>query len=184
MQCFRTVARYVSVHLDVSEICNIDPFSQGAGTAVEDGLVLALALSRATIKASLPTCLAAYETIRKPRTVYTQKFGTYMATQMHMVDGPEQQGRDKALASMPPQSAVNWDGKHIDDPPVDRPDLRHPYLRGYNVENHIRRIPYHIDEDEIMLTLRWTFRLGECLIRCSLQMRARHSYFARYPVLC
>lgn len=92
-------------------------FAQGAGQAIEDAAALA-----ATIGASgeLPTALAAYSSVRVPRTAQIQDASHDRARVNHLPDGPDQQARDRAFAA--------------DDP------LRHSdWLYGYDAEAEARR---------------------------------------------
>ena len=113
------------------------PNSKGATTAVEDGYALAECLSRATSLSSVPDCLRAFETIRKPRLKYVQEFGLEQSKSMHIPDGPEQRERDEWMKKVLPKPPPAWDGKMIDEPPWGKPEMRRAYLAGYNTKDHV-----------------------------------------------
>jgi salicylate hydroxylase len=74
------------------------PFmAQGANQAVEDAVELARVLARTT-RRDVPAALAAYAGNRAPRTAAIQAGSRQNAAALHLVDGPAQLGRDRAMA--------------------------------------------------------------------------------------
>ncbi|CAM1506026.1 Fc.00g056670.m01.CDS01 [Cosmosporella sp. VM-42] len=77
------------------------PFlAQGAAQAIEDGACLAECLGRVQDRADLPDLLLNYETIRKPRAERVQHGTRDSSIVWHLDDGPEQDARDRAFATM------------------------------------------------------------------------------------
>jgi salicylate hydroxylase len=74
------------------------PFqAQGAAQAVEDGAVLAAALTGVS-RDGVPAALARYAAARQPRTARVQQASRANGAQWHLPDGPEQRSRDAQLA--------------------------------------------------------------------------------------
>lgn len=91
---------------------------QGGGLAIEDAASVAECLSRARSVDDIPRLLHIFETIRRPRTEMVQNLGRAMKGSMFLPDGPEQQARDKRLATFKAwQYNEPWDGKHVDEIP-------------------------------------------------------------------
>ncbi|KAJ4183855.1 hypothetical protein NW755_009394 [Fusarium falciforme] len=77
------------------------PFlAQGAAQAIEDGACLAECLARAKDPSDIPALMRAYEAIRKPRAERVQQATRDSSRVWHLHDGPEQEARDLAFASM------------------------------------------------------------------------------------
>lgn len=70
---------------------------QGASSAVEDAVALAECLQHLGPDWSLRELLKAYETIRIPRTSGMREASLKNRDYFHMLDGPEQEARDKLL---------------------------------------------------------------------------------------
>jgi 2-polyprenyl-6-methoxyphenol hydroxylase-like FAD-dependent oxidoreductase len=79
---------------------------QGASQCIEDSASLALCLERAETLEDIPKVLAAYETIRKPRTECCIKKWRQNAQMLHIPDGEEQQKRDRYLLLSPSPSVT------------------------------------------------------------------------------
>jgi salicylate hydroxylase len=71
--------------------------AQGAAMAVEDGIVLAECIERATSLASIPRYLSAFESIRKERTYLVQTGSVKNEDFWHMKDGARQRARDAIM---------------------------------------------------------------------------------------
>ena len=65
--------------------------------AVEDGIVLAECIERATTAKSIPLYLSAFESIRKERTYMVQTGSVKNEDFWHMEDGARQRGRDAIM---------------------------------------------------------------------------------------
>jgi salicylate hydroxylase len=76
--------------------------AQGAAQAVEDGAVLASLLVKLEDKSQLHDMLKIYEGLRKSRTTRVVQGSSYIGQKVfHLVDGPEQEQRDKDLQKPP-----------------------------------------------------------------------------------
>lgn len=74
------------------------PFlAQGAAQAIEDGCVLAASLQAEMD--DIPSALARYESLRRPRTSKIQLIARGNLTRNHLPDGDEQRARDARMAS-------------------------------------------------------------------------------------
>jgi len=82
-------------------------YGQGANQAIEDAVVLAMAL-RGVPAAEVPEALLRYEEIRRPRASLVQQRSRGRATSNHLPDGPEQRERDAAFAGQHPLDANAW----------------------------------------------------------------------------
>ena len=75
--------------------------ASGAAMAVEDGAVLGRLLGlfarKDVPKTSLPALLRVYQDVRKERAQTTVKTADQNRVLFHMVDGPEQEARDRLL---------------------------------------------------------------------------------------
>jgi salicylate hydroxylase len=75
------------------------PFmAQGAAQAIEDAATLAACLNNTAV--DVPTALRAYVALRKPRTTVLQERSQDFSKTFHLHDGPEQQARDEAYATV------------------------------------------------------------------------------------
>ncbi|GAO47224.1 hypothetical protein G7K_1434-t1 [Saitoella complicata NRRL Y-17804] len=74
--------------------------ASGAAIAVEDGVALGELLGRVRSVEELPTALAIYERLRKPRTTRVVQGSTNQRTLFHMHDGAEQVKRDEKMKAM------------------------------------------------------------------------------------
>jgi salicylate hydroxylase len=73
------------------------PFmAQGAAQAIEDGATLAACLTR---HGDVVEALRAYERLRLPRATRVQAVSTENKTRFHLPDGPDQQQRDREMAT-------------------------------------------------------------------------------------
>jgi len=94
-------------------------FAQGAAQAVEDAVVLADCLQKADA-GSVPQALQRYEAIRRPRTSEVQLMSRGREMRNHLPDGPEQERRDRELASGDPLRQSAWlyghDAERVDNP--------------------------------------------------------------------
>lgn len=82
-------------------------FGQGANQAIEDAVVLAMAL-RGASAAEVPAALLRYEEIRRPRASRVQEMSHGRRATNHLPDGPEQRRRDAAFADQAPLDANAW----------------------------------------------------------------------------
>lgn len=82
-------------------------YGQGANQAMEDAVVLALAL-RGVSAAEVPEALLRYEEIRRPRASQVQEMSHGRRATNHLPDGPEQRRRDAAFADQAPLDANAW----------------------------------------------------------------------------
>jgi salicylate hydroxylase len=90
------------------------PFmAQGAAQSIEDGAALA-ALLEATPD-DVPGALRRYEAIRKPRATRLQEASSNNRTRFHLPDGPEQQARDRAMATSGDRSIANIGWLYLHD---------------------------------------------------------------------
>ena len=71
--------------------------AQGAATAVEDGILLAECISRATTLQSVPLYLSAFESIRIERAYAVQTGSLRNEVFWHMEDGARQRARDAIM---------------------------------------------------------------------------------------
>lgn len=78
--------------------------AQGAATSIEDGAALAECLDRATDANMIPSVLAAFEGIRKPRCEIIQAGSRANGDIWHMADGPEQEERDRQMSGEGPDA--------------------------------------------------------------------------------
>jgi salicylate hydroxylase len=94
-------------------------FAQGAAQAIEDAVVLADCLQKADA-GSVPQALQRYEAIRRPRTSQVQLMSRGREMRNHLPDGPEQERRDRELASGDPLRQSAWlyghDAEREDNP--------------------------------------------------------------------
>jgi len=92
---------------------------QGAAQAIEDAVVLADCLQKADA-GSVPQALQRYEAIRRPRTSQVQLMSRGREVRNHLPDGPEQERRDRELASGDPLRQSAWlyghDAERVDNP--------------------------------------------------------------------
>lgn len=72
--------------------------AQGVNSALEDAAVLGGVLSRVTHAAELPLATQRYESIRQRRTQKLHEITFQQGKEFHLLDGPEQEERDKLLA--------------------------------------------------------------------------------------
>lgn len=72
--------------------------AQGANSALEDAAVLGGILSRVTHAAQLPSATQLYETLRQQRTQKLHEITFQQGEEFHLLDGPEQEERDRLLA--------------------------------------------------------------------------------------
>jgi salicylate hydroxylase len=86
--------------------------AQGAAQAVEDGAALA-SLLRA-MPDDLPTALARYEAVRKPRATRLQELSALNRERFHWPDGPGQQNRDELMVKQGDRNleALRWLYEH------------------------------------------------------------------------
>lgn len=82
-------------------------YGQGANQAIEDAVVLAMALGGAS-PAEVPEALLRYEEIRRPRASRVQEMSHGRRETNHLPDGPEQRARDAAFAGQHPLEANAW----------------------------------------------------------------------------
>jgi salicylate hydroxylase len=83
------------------------PFmAQGAAQAIEDGATLAACLAQA---GEIPQALHRYEALRLPRTARIQAMSVDNKTRFHLPDGPQQQERDRRMAS----GVTDWSASAI-----------------------------------------------------------------------
>jgi|SRR5271154_6060205 len=68
--------------------------------AVEDGIVLAECISRATIPQAIPSYLSAFESIRKERTYAVQTGSVKNMDFWHMEDSARQRARDAIMKNV------------------------------------------------------------------------------------
>jgi salicylate hydroxylase len=102
--------------------------------AIEDAVTLAACLDRAKITDEIPQYLRAYQKIRQPRCKIVQEFGSIQAKRATLLDGPEQQERDKRFKTHNAFAAQKtWDGVHVDEVPgsINSPDWM-PWLLGHD----------------------------------------------------
>jgi salicylate hydroxylase len=82
------------------------PFmAQGAAQSIEDGAALAALLK--VMPDDVPGALRRYEEVRKPRATRLQEASAANRKRFHLPDGPEQQARDKAMATSGDRSIAN-----------------------------------------------------------------------------
>lgn len=81
-------------------------YAQGAAQSIEDGAVLAECL--ADQLDDVENALRTYESIRLPRTTRVQTLSHARAESNHLPDGPEQNERDRQLASSDPLVESAW----------------------------------------------------------------------------
>jgi salicylate hydroxylase len=79
--------------------------AQGAAQAIEDGAALAALLK--AMPEDVPTALARYEALRKPRATRLQNVSATNRARFHLPDGPEQQQRDHQMATSGDRSLAN-----------------------------------------------------------------------------
>ncbi|CAK3842277.1 FAD NAD(P)-binding domain-containing [Lecanosticta acicola] len=107
--------------------------AQGANSAVEDGAVLGYIRAAVNSKEQLPDALKLYEHLRKKRgeTIVKETFA--QRHDFHMVDGSEQQARDRLMASTL--------GKQIDCkfPSRWQCPVVQPWLFGYDAKEEVDR---------------------------------------------
>ncbi|KAF7317614.1 FAD-binding-3 domain-containing protein [Mycena kentingensis (nom. inval.)] len=70
---------------------------QGAAQAIEDGVVLALLLSKVDAKQDIPAALRVYERLRKPRTEFLVAQAAAASRSLHLTDPAAQAKRDEAF---------------------------------------------------------------------------------------
>ncbi|KAL6922255.1 hypothetical protein FSST1_006281 [Fusarium sambucinum] len=73
--------------------------AQGANSAIEDGAVLGLLLGAVESRNQIPEALKLYEKLRKTRGEAIVRETFKQRESFHMLDGPEQQGRDEIFLS-------------------------------------------------------------------------------------
>lgn len=84
------------------------PFlAQGANQAIEDAMVLALALQDTTA-ADIAPALLRYEELRRARTEQVHEVSRRNTQMLHLADGPEQQERDAVLARSADVRDQSW----------------------------------------------------------------------------
>jgi salicylate hydroxylase len=79
--------------------------AQGAAQSIEDGAALAALLT--AMPGDVSGALARYEALRKPRATRLQEASAANRTRFHLHDGPEQQQRDRAMATSGDRSIAN-----------------------------------------------------------------------------
>ncbi|WIM14381.1 FAD-dependent monooxygenase [Enhydrobacter sp.] len=79
--------------------------AQGAAQSIEDGAALASLLK--AMPGDIPSALARYEAVRKPRATKLQQASAANRKRFHLPDGPEQQKRDEAMAASGDRSIAN-----------------------------------------------------------------------------
>ena len=86
--------------------------AQGAAQAIEDGAALASLL--AAMPDDVPSALARYESVRKPRATRLQELSATNRKRFHMPDGAEQQKRDALMVTSGDRSfdALRWLYEH------------------------------------------------------------------------
>jgi salicylate hydroxylase len=86
--------------------------AQGAAQAIEDGAALAAIL--APQRDDIPSALARYEAVRKPRATRLQELSAINRKRFHLPDGPAQQERDRLLVASGDRSfaALQWLYEH------------------------------------------------------------------------
>lgn len=84
---------------------------------IEDGASLAECLDRAATKSDIPTCIKAFETIRKPRTTLFSKTAEEHSKIMVSADPKEVESRDKLRKERSNLMPEIWDGKQVDKVP-------------------------------------------------------------------
>lgn len=82
-------------------------FAQGANQAIEDAIVLALCLKRASSD-GIAASLRRYEELRKPRTARIHQISRDNARALHLPDGPEQSRRDSAMNGSAGLGSQEW----------------------------------------------------------------------------
>ena len=82
-------------------------FAQGAAQAIEDAVVLAECLASAD-RNSVAAALRRYEAIRRPRANHVLMMSRGREIRNHLIDGPEQQRRDRELAEGNPLRQSAW----------------------------------------------------------------------------
>ena len=109
--------------------------AQGAAMAVEDSAALVECIGRATHQSDIPKVLEAFETIRKPRTDFMQRFARSRKAMFCMPDGPDQEKRDSMMKVL---FQPEWNGEPINDPPALGTPLQEHYVRSYDVIKDVR----------------------------------------------
>ncbi|MBS0525208.1 MAG: FAD-dependent monooxygenase [Proteobacteria bacterium] len=90
------------------------PFmAQGAAQSIEDGAALASLLKAAPD--DVPGALRRYEEVRKPRATRLQEASANNRTRFHLPDGPDQQARDRAMATSGDRSIANIGWLYLHD---------------------------------------------------------------------
>lgn len=103
--------------------------AQGAAMAVEDGAMLGALLENIKTKAQLGDLLDLYESLRKPRTERIVLASSHQRYLNHMLDGKEQQERDRLLLEDKPKPGFpnKWKDAEFRD-----------WMFGYNVFEEAR----------------------------------------------
>jgi salicylate hydroxylase len=90
------------------------PFmAQGAAQSIEDGAALASILK--AMPDNVPEALRRYEAVRKPRATRLQEASANNRTRFHLPDGPEQEARDRAMATSGDRSIANIGWLYLHD---------------------------------------------------------------------
>ena len=106
--------------------------------AMEDGVSLAVCLSRCSSVADIPHALQSFEAIRKPRTKMLATHAKVNAHLWQLSDGEEQQKRDEMMKNLPLWSSAGWDGKHVDDIPESPMDASfNAWVLGHDVVDFV-----------------------------------------------
>ena len=109
--------------------------------AIEDSACLAECLESAKSTADIADALKSYEAIRRPRTQWAKVRGSSFSLPLyHLVDGPEQEARDKRFSGISgglASTQIAWTSELLDTPPAPPQQGGHelaiPYLYGHNV---------------------------------------------------
>lgn len=71
--------------------------AQGANSSLEDAATLGALLAKVHRKEQIPSAMAMYDTIRRPRVDQLVRETFAQGKEHHLSDGPEQQHRDQLL---------------------------------------------------------------------------------------
>lgn len=119
--------------------------AQGASQAIED----AAALARCLQFVPFDKVGKVYETLRYSRCTQIQQYARVQRGKNHMVDGPEQEERDRILkgsdAAM--RAAYSWKWAPIEgdpDPPKSWNDGLFGYDAEIEAEKYIRQLGYYV----------------------------------------
>lgn len=104
--------------------------AQGAAMGIEDAGALGTLLEHMKDLRDLPNLLQTYERIRKPRALDIRRRSEDLKHVYTLPDGPQQEGRDRALLHEEPREG--W-ANFLSDP------VMRPYIYGYDIISVTRR---------------------------------------------